>query len=265
MLHIEPLHTSRLRVSMRELGIGNAITVGMMPEYKQEASTTAFLRAVITDGGDNAEPALWTVQERALATGNYLMAVHREQRDFPVGPNGRFSDYLDAARDVPMGTFGAPLYVGDVADDKWSIQHLLGYMAEAIERLQGQIEVPGGDQRMHWLFGAMAAQLVHDEAREEEPDWAVPGLYDDWLADKMRVMLALPESAAMQLRLLYEEGTQKLYHLFNMRIGKEGGLVFLPREGKGAEAGLPPATFPAHSCISEFARAMGGKSAETGQ
>lgn len=256
MLFLPELSTRRLRVKLQECAIGNAIECALMPETAQHACDTAYLQACITDGGGVPDPRMWTVQERALAVGHYLIAVH--QRDFEVGANGRYSDYLDAQTDIPGDSDKSPLELGEIEGDKWCMHHLYGYMAEAIERLQGVVRVPNGDAYLHWRFGCMAAQMVRDA--EEVPDWSNSGVYDDYLAQRMQVLMQMPESAMAKMMQLYEDGRSELYHLFDMCFDKNGIAFRARADGKGAEAALPPATFPSRSCISKLARQLAGKS-----
>lgn len=267
MLYIPVLSTRRLRVKLKEIGLGDGISVAMMPAGQSQAGDTAFLRAIIADGGEHPDPELWTIPERALAVGHYLMAIFKDDPDFPVGERGRFSDYLDADTDVPDEGLLQPMPLGTLERDVWGVQHLLGYMAEAIERLQGQVAVPGGDPYLHWRFGCMAAQLVRESEEPPAPDWTQPGRYDDWLADRMRTLLALPESSMAQLMGLFDDAQPELYHLFGVGFDRKGGLVFLPKQkpasastapGKEAEADLPPATFPSHTCLSSLSKELAG-------
>ena len=44
MIYFPPLRTRRLTVQLRELSIGDSLTLAAMPGHMEEASTTAFLR-----------------------------------------------------------------------------------------------------------------------------------------------------------------------------------------------------------------------------
>lgn len=255
MLHIRQFSTSRLNVQLQECSIGAAMECALMPETAIHASDSAFLRACIKDGGDVPDPAKWTIQERALAIGHYLIELH--QKDFKVGADGVFSDYVDTSTDIPKGSAENPLLLGELEGDIWHMQHLYGYMAESIERLQGLVPVPNGEIRLHWQFGCMAAQLFTEG--NPAPDASNPGLYDDYLMGHMQTLLAMPTSAMAKIFSMYVEGCEKLHHFFEMRIGKDGiNFAPKPREGE-AEANLPPATFPSYSCINQFARDLAGK------
>lgn len=253
MLKIAPLVTKRLRVELQECSIGKAIECALLPETSPHACDTEFLKACTKDGGPIPDPLLWTLQERALAICHYLLAVHDE--DFPVGDKGHCSDYMDLSTDVPTGTIDEPVDVGVIEGDAWRCQHLFGYMLEAIERLQGSIEMPGDSMRLHWMFGCMAAQLVR--VGEQPLDWTSAGEYDDALQERMRVLMALPERPMAQLFFAHRTALDKLHHIFTPCF-TEDGIAFLAQ--REAAAVLPPATFPADSCVSEFAKDLAGKS-----
>lgn len=265
MLHFEPFVTSRLQVKMREIAIGDAMAILLMPEDKPQACTTAFLRAVMVDGGPVPDPLLWTLQERTLAVCHYLMAINPEQPNFAVG-KGVLTDYAQFDQDVPQGTMEHPVELGELEGDHWSLQHLQGYMLESIERLQRAqaIAVPGDSARLHWMFASLGAQLVR--AGEEVPAWSKPGQYDDWLAERTKRLLSLPESAMAQLFAMVIQGRESLHHFFDYTFSEAtpananvGGPVFLPFGEKEAAAQLHPATFLPIRAVSNLAYSILGK------
>lgn len=166
MIYFPPLRTRRLTVQLRELSIGDSLTLAAMPGHMEEASTTAFLRCAVDAAKVAVEdPARWTVQERILAVCHYLSATTEDGPDFSLG-EGHYSDYLQGEADIQTSV--QAVEVGEVGGDTWHVRHLTGAMAESIERMAGEIEGLSG--RLHWLFGAMAAQLVR--TGEEVPDAA---------------------------------------------------------------------------------------------
>ena len=254
MIHFPVLRTRRLTAQLRELSIGEALEIAAVPAHMEEAACTAFLRRAVASASGVEDPAHWTVQERMLAVCHYLASSSDEGPDFSVG-DGRYQDYLDAAVDTPAG----PVEVGSVGGDEWTVRHLTGAMAESIERIDGEVEGVSG--RLHWLLGAMAAQMLR--VGEESPDPAGSGSeFDEYLRDRMLVMRSYPESDFAGLAVLHAKGRAELHHLFGVEFAVDGGLVAMPREG--AAAGLPPARFPVHSCLTEMARELVGKSAEPG-
>jgi hypothetical protein len=250
MIHFPLLRTRRLTVQLRELTIGDALALAALPPRREEAACTAFLRCAVESARGLKDPAAWTVQERTLAVAHYLAATAEDGPDFAVG-DGRYSDYLDGGAELP--TLAPLLELGRAGGDLWHIGHLTGAMAEAIERMAGEVEHVGG--RFHWLLGAMAAQLVR--AGESAPPAAGPegggDAFEQYLLGRARVMAAFPASDFAELMNLYLAGRDKLHHLFRIEFDRDG-IVALPKGG--AAANLPPARFPVDACIPELARGL---------
>lgn len=250
MIHIPPLRTRRLTVQLRELTIGESITLAGMPPGRHEAESTAFLRKVIESVTGVDDPATWTVQERMLAVCHYLAATAPDGPDFAVGGEARYSDYLDGANDYPAGDL---VDGGDVGGDFWQVRHLTGAMAESIERMEG--EVDGASGRLHWLVGCMAAQMVIRGEAAIDPS-AGEGVFDEFLVSRMRAFLSYPENEFALLLTLFIEARAKLAHLFRVEI-TDGGLVALAKGGDASS--LPPARFPVGSCLSRMAKELAGR------
>lgn len=248
MIHIPTLRTKRLTLQLRELSIGDSLAVLAIPEQLEQATTTEFLKRAMQDVKGIADPANWTVQERAMATAHYMSSVADDGPDFSVG-HGKYSDYLDASSDYKTDTVQA----GELGGDVWLLRHLTGAMAESIERLQG--EVTGISGRLHWMIGAMAAQMIRDVDRNDgDPEH---GAIDEWMLTRMQTFVGYPESDFAAMVAMFQSARGKLKHLFHVDFS-DTGLIFLPKGGDEAEM-LPPARFPAYSCISEFTRGMVGQ------
>lgn len=251
MKHFPVLRTRRLGIQLKELSIGDSIALAGMPEHLEQAGVTAFLRYAVSDVLNGPkDPAGWTVQERALAVAHYLASVLEDGPDFSLSEVSKYSDYLDSAIDISLSS--TAVEIGEVGGDVWSIQHLTGAMAESIERVFGEIE--GITPKTHWLIGAMSAQLLRKS--EELPEPSDGGHYDEWLVNRMRVLIGFPTGEFELLLFSYYAGLEKLHHLFAYGFADEGGIIILPREGG---AGLPPARFPVRSAISTIAETMAGK------
>ena len=256
MINFPLLRTKRLTIQLRELTIGEAITIAAMPVSHEQAECTAFLRSAVQSVDGVADPADWTVQERALAVCHYLACTSDDGPDFSVG-KGAYSDYLDAARDYPLES----VELGEAAGDQWSIRHLTGRMAESVERLQGELKNAAGNpvpNRLHWLLGGMACQLTRRD--ETIPAESQEGAFDEWLLHRMQVFAAFPESDFARLMLMFADGREQLAHLFRLEFS-ETGLVAMPvraeKEGaEGEKITLPPARFPCRACLSEVAKSM---------
>lgn len=277
MIHFPILTTARLSVQLQELTIGQSIAIAGYPESGQEAANTLMLRS--SSSSTNVDPAHWTLQERALAVGQYLMAINTEQPDFSIGEHGRFTHYLQANTDIDPATVATPVYVGEVGGDKWAVQHLYGYMLESIERVHGLVTLPGRIEgqrvpmtpRQHWVFGCMAAQMLRIELGQEGSAQSVidtipapeaMGAYDDWLIERMTILANMPDNQFAALYTLYRCGKTALHHLFDWEFSADDGRpVFLPapHAQEGAVAELPPATFHLSACLSPAARELGRK------
>jgi hypothetical protein len=255
MKHFPPLRTRRITAQLQALSIGDAITVASMPAHMAEAECTAFLTYAIKEAaGDLTNPADWTVQERALAVAHYLAVVADDGPDFSLSDQSRYSDYLDGEADISLALKQVP--VGELDGDHWEMRHLTGGMAEAIERLAGEVEqLKNLEPRLHWIVGSMAAQLVR--VNETIPDLATDGIYDEWLLERMKILMAFPEDDFTQLMAAYQQGREKLHHLFAYDFSDEG-IVILPKKG-GADS-VSSARFPISACLSKLALTMAGKS-----
>lgn len=243
-IHFPILRSKRLTVQLKELSIAASIALAKMPIHTEQANTTAFLRAVVDQAGEHADVTQWTVQERTLAVCHYLSSVIDGGPDFAIGEHGHYMDYLDGGHDITR--IDTCFDVGELGGDAWQVRHLTGWAAETIERLEGDLQGIGG--RLHWLIGAMAAQLVRKG--EEVPDQ----FDEDWLLNRMTVLANYGESDFLALSGLYQAGLDRLHHLFALDFDDEGLLV-LPRE-RGSD--LPPARFRIRACITDFAQRMGG-------
>ena len=245
MLHIPIFRTRRLTAAMRELTIGQSLSLAAMPDHAAEAQTTAFLRFTCGAPSESdilEDPSEWTVEERMAAVANYLAAVADDGPDFALGA-GRLSDYLLPETDAPPTDIEA----GEVGGDRWRIVSLTGRMAESIERLRGDFaDLPGA---AYWTLARMAAQLRR--AEEMPASDGTEGELDAWLLDRLRVFAAWPESDLMALLLAYESARPGITHLFRV-ASDASGLIALPRE----DTGLAPARFPVASCLSEWAQSM---------
>lgn len=247
MINFPIVRLKRMSIQLRELTIGQSVALAAIPVASEQAETSAFLRyAVASCQGAVTNPADWTVQERTLAVCQYLAATSEDGPDFSLG-TGHYSDYLDGARDFDATK--SRVDVGTVGDDPWQIVHLTGRKAEAIERLQGEVADAAGKPiagRLHWLLGAMAAQLLRKG--ETEPQEETEGELEARILERMKVFAAFPESDFLALLFHFRQGCRQIAHLFTLDFD-DNGIIVLPKEG--ATANLPPARFSARACLSE--------------
>jgi len=250
MKHFPLLRSGAFAVQLRELSIGQCLQLAAMPLEHDQAQTTAFLRFASVEPA--SDPLRWTVAERTFAVCHYLAITDENAANFAVG-GGQLTDYLD----VSQARTADSIDMGDLAGDRWQLQHLNGAMAESIERIMGECEPLTG--RAHWLIGVMAAQL--QRSGESAPD-AVDDAdaYDRWLVERMRVLCAFPESDFSALLAAFERNCKQLTHLFRLYVDDQG-IVFLPQEARGH---LPAARFPVFTALSPVAHALCSAVAATG-
>lgn len=251
MIVFKPLRTRRLDVQLQELSIGDEIALCHLPELAHEQSLTAFLeRAVELASAPTerhvASPRAWSVGERLLALAHYCIHTREDGPDYAVTDVSKLSDYLDIGRDAHAtpATFEA-------CGDRWELRPLIGAAVEVLEGLQDQMELRG---REFWIVGGMAAQMLR--AGESPPDPATEfAEYAEWLERRIITMTNMPSSGFDVMFAEYAEAMQKGGQFFRLWFDKEGVIV-LPKE---AEAAVPPARFPVHSCIGTVALSLTGK------
>ncbi|MBT9097454.1 hypothetical protein KFZ76_06980 [Methylovulum psychrotolerans] len=254
MPHFMPVNTRRLGAKFKELTIGDAIRLAQLPPGAFELTASEFLDAVVADCDGVPDCLDWTVQERLLVTAQYMSACNGDAPDFEIGEHGHYSDYLAAEKDVELDGDGLlqTFPVGLIADDDWQIRYLTGRMAQSIERLRGEVKLPGGGELTgyaHWELGCMAAQLFL--ADDPEPP-SVAGQYDEWLVHRMGAFLYYPQGAYGELRAAFYDAWWAMAHLFDIGLSNDG-IVVLPREDKD---GLPSARFRVHSLFAGAAESL---------
>ena len=226
----------------------DSIAVAAIPAHLNEEAASRLLRAAVKEStGKAPDPGDWTAQERTMVVSHYMASTMDDGPDFALDQQGeiRYSDYLWAEKDYSVEV--EP--VGEIEGDTWTLRHLTGRFVDAIERVSGEIE--GISARTHWLVGRMAAQLVPNDTQ-------IPtdGDLDAALIERMRILLAYPESVFVRLQEGFYRASPALDHLFLIDTD-DTGVVIQPRE---AAAMKPPARFPAHSCITPLAAGMAGES-----
>lgn len=248
MIQFNPLRTKRLSVNLRELSIDDAEALCMMPEQLEQASVTAMLeRAVVNDGrplpGQVTDPRMWSVQERTFVMTHYMAHTTEDGNpNFAVG-SGRFSDYFINGTD-----YVEEIDLGLIDGDRLLMRPLLGFQAEAIERLVLSKRLK--PNRLSWWAAAMACQM---RRAEEEPVGGMSDAdYAEWLAVRANEFRALPESEFVLLLNAFLAGTERLAHFFNIAFG-DASIFVVPHAEEGKEAPvLPPARFPLHAAFSDF-------------
>lgn len=243
MIPIRALRTRRMAVQLKEISIGDAVAVAAMPEHLFEHTTTEFLRRVIVSAtaptpAHVTDPMLWTVQERTMVVCHYLIHVSPEGADFSVGEGARLSDYLVQGRDTPL----EPVQIGEIAGDSWSVHPLLGCHARAIEDLIGS--VTGIEGRLHWVLGAMAAQMRRSvDVIPDDEDKA-----RDVLLARMTKLSQFPESDFGAMMTSWSRAVDEMAHFFRLDFDDHGIIAL---HGGGVDK--TPGRFPARSGLSALA------------
>lgn len=256
MILFPALRTKRVSVTLRELTMNESIAICRLPADRHEATTTEFLRRV-ADGaqapsrGYLTDPRLWTVEERARLVCHYLSQVSGSGADFPVGTDGKLSDYLRFDADLDS----AQVDLGDVGGKKLVLRPLLGAHMEVLERLHSN--------RGDWLHAVIACQ-VH-EADKPEPDYGQ--LTDvqliEWCTGQLEALRKLPESEFEEVYAAWARGRRDIEHFFVTDVDEEG-IVFWPQEMKEVGPQVP-ARFHAISCISKGTRDLFSGSDQSGR
>lgn len=249
MIQFNPLRTKRLSVNLKELTIDAAEEILMMPEQLEQAATTAMLEhVVVNDGrplpGQVSDPRMWTVQERTMVMTHYMAHTTEDGNpDFAVGSNAKFSDYFlngtDYIEEVDLGV---------IDGDQLVMRPLLGFQAEAIERLLMSRRLK--PNRLSWWAAAMACQVRR--ATEEPMERLSDAEYAEWLLVRADAFRTLPESEFAAVLGAFLDGTDRLSHFFRIAFG-DTSIVCMPNAPEGKEVSeLLPARFPVHAAVSEF-------------
>jgi hypothetical protein len=259
LIEFRPLRTKRLALTLQEIAIGDAISLAGIPASLYESQTTRFLKGVISNAEATTpahvtDPRAMTVQERGFIVAHYMAHVSETAPDFSIG-NGKFSNYLVGTQQNVITTFPA----GNIGGDAWSLVPMVGAAAESVEELHGDIDDRHGKkitEEYHWMLGCMASQLRKKD--DDAPDPVTDTTYSDWLRERIHVLDRYPESDFVQMLVMYRQAVHATRHFFNMDFD-DHGIVFPEEVAQEAVATLPPARFPARTCLSDFALRMGGK------
>lgn len=213
MITFNPLRTKRLSVDLRELTIDDAEMLCMMPDHLDQASTTAMLQRVVISpdkplAGQVSDPRFWTIHERTMVMAHYMAHTTEDGNpNFSVGGEGRLSDYLINGTD-----YVESVSLGIIDGDEILMRPLLGFQAEAIERL-----VLGGRMRanrLSWWICAMACQMT--KANESPKEYLNDADYAEWLLGTATLFRGLGESEFLQLLNAFLDGAARLDHFFSL-------------------------------------------------
>lgn len=270
MYYFPELKTARFSTNMQELKIKDTLKLLSIPAHNIEVLTTQFLESVLVDCP--LSPKQMTIEERNLCVCHYISATSDDKMpDFVVGDNANLSNYLNAGKMYPY-TKIQPTVIGNFNEQPLAIISISGANAEAIERLNGEVE--NLNNRSHFLIASMAAQLIFNY---NENDFAndtkindLLNLDDEQLLKKVDFILNLTETEFLQVLELFTNGTKQIYHYFNISYADEfynekngdyipAGYIILPinndnEKGGGDNLVLSPARFQDYSYFSKVSR-----------
>lgn len=258
MIAFAPLRTPRLQVDMRELRGSEAIALCHLPADMPEAGTTALLNCIAPPpeklrDGQVADARQWTVQERALAVAHYLS--HILGSDFEIGEGARYSDFLlpETSWSVP-----APIEVCELDGEVWSLQPLLGWHAESIERLvyAGELEV----SKNGWLTGAVAAMAYRASDGPLAVSDATDAEIDKALLSRAGELVGMPEHQMMLLIANVLARLGDLDHIFKLHFLPDGPTFLSTKEVPAMQS----ARFPFSMAIREETQDLFGRVAGVG-
>ncbi|MEN9865419.1 MAG: hypothetical protein RL748_1009 [Pseudomonadota bacterium] len=247
MIQFPLLRTQRLEVQLQELTIGDEIALCQFPEWAHEQSLSAFLQRVVAkahpllDDG-SPDPRAWSVGERLLVLAHYCIRTREDGPDFPLAGNYPLSRYLARAQDWQA----APSF--EAIGDTWTLQPLSGAAAEVLEAAQAG--------RVHWVMGAMAAQLMRTQDQDRPDPVKYFEAYQTWLTHRIATMERLPSSDFTILFDAFIQAQQTQFQFFKTWFD-DSGIIILPKEA-GSEA--PPARFLITTHLGEAALSIAGKS-----
>lgn len=254
MLYFQPVRTARFTFTLQELSIANIRQLlNISPQFIEKARS-GFLRYALKEivfhkGYEDCTLDDLTVQERLFIESTYIASAN-DEANFPIG-NGAYLDFLQIEKQFKPDL----IKLGAIKDDSdiWYLQPLLGVVAETIEE---RLNADENTDRIDWIVHTMAAQLVREN--EDIPDVKADIVsYGDWLEQRAKRILALPESAFIQLLKLYFNGLKQQAHFFDITLDRQG-IVLLPKSQEG-EAELLPARFRSSSTISTYTKILLGK------
>lgn len=222
-----PIDIGTEKLTVRELKLGDAISVGKLNPNLLEHQLSAFLRC-ITD--DPIKPLTMHGQQRYYCLLQYLSA--QEKNDLAVEVN--INDYLI---NEPR-PYQDSIQIGDI-----SVRQLNGLELEALEKLAEDLE--------DWIIGAMALQMG-------TPDYPAVGPFTDAraaadaLLERYKAFCELDQDKYNQLREVYIEAEEQLASLLFLGFDHQGVVIY---ESEGG-AGSIPARFSCNAAFYGFTRQL---------
>lgn len=250
MKSIQPVHTQRISVQLKELEIEQSAQLCAIPYRFDQRTITAFINAACehlprpSGKGQVTDPLMWSVNERMNVVIFYLAAMLDDGPDFKLGA-GKLHDYLlantDYVESVPFEHDGDPMLCTP----------LHGYQAEAIETLVETGAIP--KSFYGWQLAVMSACT---RGIQEEPlEYSDPASYSKALMTRITALKKAPETEFVRLFDAYSHASLQLQHFVHAVFNAQGVLAAQVTE-PNVEAGVPelgPARFHPRTGISRGA------------
>lgn len=205
----EPIMIGDVRYSMDELTFAQAIRIARIPEQRNEARLTLFLRSVFAN---QIDPLTLTTQERYFLLLSYLAQQNA------LGESSLAARYLKRS-ETPFKRMSEP-------EDGLSVHLMGGRFAEILEtQCNGLVD---------WVVGSLAMQVIHaDLPSLPSPDPAVDddGAVVEKFKARCKALGDLPVSKFNALHAAYLRHMDDLSVLVNLTVDPTGFVV----RGGGAD------------------------------
>lgn len=253
MRAIQPVHTARISVSLRELSIGQTQEICAIPYQYEQRTITAFLRAVCApmprpNGAPTVDdPLMWSVNERMNATIFYMAAMLEDGPDFALG-DLNLHDYLIEGADYVAGAE----FESEVGPMVCAPLH--GYQAEVIEELVQTGVLP--KTYASWQIAVFAACVRG--ADDSDIEYVDPVSYRSALLGRIEKIKNIPERQFLDIFHAYEMASARLQHFVHAVFNVDGVVARQVSEPEvDVASGVPfygSARFHPNSGISRRAR-----------
>lgn len=249
-MYITPLVTARIKATLKELSIGNAIDLANMPAANNEAGIYATAKLIVSEA--NLPIEQWTIQECYAAVLHYHFYAINKGRAFVVDEETQatVTDYLYKDRDYPIQRNGRksealPLVYEFELDsdseqpDRLKMIPLTGAWIEAVERcvLAGRVKQIT-NKREAWRVACAAAQI---HARDFDESWLTNGgiSIDAYISENINRILAMPIGDYDALMAAFDAGVIALDHIVCLRPFDDGFALMPVVDEKGGTALMP--------------------------
>lgn len=222
MIQFQPTKTRRLDLTLKELSVKQARAVCQISASRHEKTITQFLSYVtgFSDGSGVLDPAMMTVQERALLVCQYLSSTLDDGPNFAVG-----SMRLDAFINFNVDWQADEVQVGEISGESVYMGHLLGVHAMDLEGLCRD--------RGDWRIGMMACQIRLASMPRIDVSAMTEVERINWLDDRIEAISGMPESQVSELYdTIFVPGQEMLKHFFDVAVDNDG-VCFAANEEAG--------------------------------